>query len=63
MASIGVLAGKFDGVRTNLSEVVTRLDEHTGRLDSLAREATSNRADLVELVRSFDERALSLIHI
>ena len=46
MASIVALTGKFDTIKTDIG---TRLDDHTKHLASLAREATSDRADIVDL--------------
>ena len=53
MASIGALTGKFDTIKTDIGN---RLDDHTTRLQSLAREATADRADIVDLARVIDER-------
>ena len=53
MASIGALTGSIDTIKTDIG---TRLDDHTRRLASLAREATSDRADIVDLARVIDER-------
>ena len=56
MLSLGTLTGKFDAVKTEITGIAEKLDSHSGQLANLAREATEDRANIVDLTRVVDER-------
>ena len=56
MSSIKDLTGSFSEVRADVSVIAGRLDSQATRLENLAREANTDRAAVVDLVRVVDER-------
>lgn len=56
MQSIGALTGKFDAVKSEITGIAGKIDNHTSQLAALTRETTEDRANVVDLARVMDER-------